>query len=206
MLTADYFQRIVGRESTILDLGCGYGQFINNIVAKKKFAIDLNPRSRTSVASDVSFFEQDCSQRWPLDDGSLDIVFTSNFLEHLPDKQALRRTLGEARRCLSRHGKIVCLGPNVRYVPGAYWDFWDHHIALSDRSLSEVLELSGFAVEKNIPRFLPFTMAEGPPAPLLLIRWYLRLPVAWPLFGRQFLVTAGSSTINASPRQSGNPS
>jgi SAM-dependent methyltransferase len=191
VLTEDYFQRIVGPAATVLDLGCGYGQFINNIGAAKKYAMDLNPRSRTSVASDVSFLEQDCSQRWPFEDATLDVVFTSNFLEHLPDKAALRRTLKEARRCLCARGKIICLGPNVRYLPGAYWDFWDHNVALSDRSIAEILELCGFRVERRIPRFLPFTMAEGPPAPLAFVRWYLRLPIAWPIFGHQFLVIAG---------------
>jgi SAM-dependent methyltransferase len=190
VLTADYFQQFVPPAATVLDLGCGYGQFVNNIDAATKHAMDLNPGARAYLNAQVNFIEQDCSTRWPFDDGALDVVFTSNFLEHLPTKEHVRRALGEARRCLARTGIIVCLGPNVRYVPGAYWDFWDHHVALSDRSLAEVLELSGFRVERNIPKFLPFTMADGPPAPVAFVRAYLRLPIAWPILGRQFLVVA----------------
>jgi SAM-dependent methyltransferase len=190
VLVRDYFQRFVPAGARVLDLGCGYGQFSNNVVAGTTYAMDLNPRSRALLAGDVRFFEQDCSQRWPFDDGELDVVFTSNFLEHLPDKAAVSRTLAEARRCLRAGGTIVCLGPNARYVPGAYWDFWDHHVALTDRSIAEALELAGLTVTTRIPRFLPFTMAEGPEAPAFLVRLYLRLPVAWRFFGGQFLVTA----------------
>ena len=30
----------------VLDLGCGYGEFINNVSCTKKFAMDLNPTAR----------------------------------------------------------------------------------------------------------------------------------------------------------------
>ncbi len=190
VLTADFFARFIAPDATVLDLGCGYAQFINNIQAGAKYAMDLNPSARDCVREGVTLIEQDCSERWPLDDGSLDVVFTSNFLEHLPSKVLIRRTLGEARRCLKANGRIICLGPNVRYVPGAYWDFWDHHVPLSDRTVAEVLELSGFRVERRIAQFLPFTMAEGPAVPLAFVKAYVHLPIVWPLFGRQFLVVA----------------
>jgi predicted SAM-dependent methyltransferase len=74
---------------------------------------------------------------------SLDVVFTSNFLEHLPDKVHVERTLAQAWRCLKDDGFIICLGPNIKYVPGAYWDFWDHFIPLTELSLSEVLKMKG---------------------------------------------------------------
>ncbi len=190
ILTRDYFQRYVPATATVFDLGCGYGQFINNIGADSKYAMDLNPSSKRMVAPDVRFFEQDCSLPWPIETGQLDIVFTSNFLEHLPDKAAIRATLDEANRCLKPGGTIICLGPNLRFVPGTYWDFWDHHVGLTDRSMSEILALRGFTVAKRIDRFLPFTMAGGREPNIAFVRLYLRLSIAWPLFGRQFLIVA----------------
>ena len=126
VLTSEFFQRYVPRDGAVLDLGCGWGEFINNIQARVRYGIDLNPSSRHRLAPGVTFFQQDCSRRWPLEDDTLDVVFTSNFLEHLPEKTALRRTLTESLRCLRSGGRIICLGPNIKYVPGAYWDFWDH--------------------------------------------------------------------------------
>jgi hypothetical protein len=84
----------------------------------------------------------------------------------------------------------VCLGPDVRYAGGAYWDFFDHIVPLTARSLTEALELAGFERDEVIDRFLPFTLADKPAPPELLIRAYLRLRPAWRLIGRQFLVVA----------------
>jgi len=190
ILCADFFQKYIAADASVLDLGAGYGQFINNISAGSKFAMDLNPDARNFVHRDVTLFEQDCSQAWPLTTGSLGVIFTSNFLEHLPDKDAVRRTFAEARRCLSRGGTLICMGPNIRYLAGDYWDFWDHHVPLSDKSLRECLDLAGFETVRSIPRFLPYTMAGGRFIPSVLIRAYLRLPFAWAIFGRQFVVIA----------------
>jgi SAM-dependent methyltransferase len=189
VLVDEFFQALVPPNARILDLGCGYAQFINAIRAGTKYAMDLNPRARELAGPDVSFFLRDCSERWPLADNSLDIVFTSNFFEHLPDKNTLQRTMNEAARCLTPGGKIICLGPNIRYVGGAYWDFWDHHIPLSERTMTELLLLTGFKVHRCLPRFLPYTIAAGAGTPpLALVRAYLHMPFVWPMFGKQFLV------------------
>src|SRR6267154_4234340 len=104
VLTAEFFQPLVGPRPILLDLGCGWGEFINNIDAKEKFAMDLNPEAPDHLAPDVKFLEQDCSKDWPLADGSLDCVFTSNFFEHLPSKDALRISLLQVERCLRPAG------------------------------------------------------------------------------------------------------
>jgi SAM-dependent methyltransferase len=190
VLCADFFSRYIARDATVLDLGAGWGEFTRNVEAREKYAIDLNPETGRRVEGFARFIQQDCSKPWPLADASLDVVFTSNFLEHLPAKELVDDTLREARRCLKPGGRIVCVGPNVRYVPGAYWDFWDHHIPITDLSMAEALELQGFAVEERIDRFLPYTMSGNRETPLAFVRAYLRMPFAWPLFGKQFLVVA----------------
>lgn len=151
ILTAEYFQKFISRDAILLDLGCGWGEFINNIEAKKKFGMDLNPEGKNRLGPDVEFLEQDCSKEWPLPSNSLDCVFTSNFFEHLRAKDDLHRTLMQIYRCLRPGGRLICLGPNIRYVGGAYWDFWDHYLPLTERSLEEGLELLGFRVECSFP-------------------------------------------------------
>jgi len=187
-LVAHWFGRYVRSADAVLDLGCGYGEFINAVTCRAKFAMDLNPDAPAFLAADVTFLAQDCSERWPLADESLDVVFTSNFFEHLPDKTALGRTLDEIRRCLRRGGRLIALGPNIKYLPGQYWDFWDHYIPLTETSLKEALVTRGFAVEVCLGRFLPYTMASGPQYPIAFLRAYLALPAAWRFFGKQFLV------------------
>lgn len=190
ILTGQFFQQFIGQDDGVLDLGCGYGEFIRNIRCGKKWAMDLNPMAPTYLGEGITFLEQDCAARWPLADGALDTVFTSNFFEHLPDKAALGRTLDEIRRCLAPGGKLIAMGPNIRFLPGSYWDFWDHYIALTDRSLGEALTTRGFDIARSEDRFLPYTMAAGPEYPLLFLRAYLRLRPAWKFFGRQFLLVA----------------
>jgi SAM-dependent methyltransferase len=189
ILCEDFFDRLVGPQDTVLDLGCGYGWFVNAVRCGRKIAMDLNPDSAAHLAPGIRSLVADCSRRWPVDSGSLDVVFTSNFFEHLPTKEALTATLLEAHRCLRPDGRLVALGPNIRFLSDVYWDFYDHHIALSDRSVCEAVETSGFAVERVIPRFLPYTMVSSRP-PLAFVRTYLRVPFLWRFFGKQFLVVA----------------
>lgn len=190
VLTREYFQSWVPRDGTVLDLGCGYGEFINNIVAARKFGMDLNPDTRDRLAPGTTFLEQDCSQRWNVPEGVLDVVFTSNFFEHLPNKQALADTLAEALRALKPGGKLIAMGPNIKYTRGRYWDFWDHHVALTELSLTEVLEVTGFEIQHQIARFLPYTMVGGPQYPVFFLSLYLRVPLLWRLKGEQFLIVA----------------
>jgi SAM-dependent methyltransferase len=190
VLSSKWFSRFIAPDATVLDLGCGYGEFINNIVCGRKYAIDLNARARQYLENGVTFFEQDCSAPWPLADESLDAIFTSNFFEHLPSKQAMSDTLAEAWRCLRPGGRILAMGPNIRFIGGAYWDFWDHHLALTEISMSEALAARHFELEQVIDRFLPYTMVNRRRVPAAAISLYLRIPLAWKVFGKQFLVTA----------------
>ena len=190
ILCRNFFQRYVPEDARILDVGAGWGEFINNVVAGQRMAMDLNPAVAERLESGVAFIQQDCCEPWALESGSLDVVFSSNFFEHLASKSALESTVSEACRCLKPGGAIMCLGPNIRYVGDRYWDFWDHHIPISDSSLAELLSLAGFTICEQIPRFLPFSMSTGFQPPLVLVALYLRCPMIWRIFGKQFLLVA----------------
>ena len=188
VLIDDWFAKYVSRDDVVLDLGCGYGEFINTVQCREKYAMDLNPDAPRFLADQVKFLAQDCSMRWPFPDASLDVVFTSNFFEHLPDKTALGRTLDEIRRCLRPEGRLIALGPNIKYLPGRYWDFWDHHVALIGGVAEGSAGHERIRIDVCIGRFLPYTMSTGRRYPAAFLRAYLRLPVAWRFFGKQFLV------------------
>jgi SAM-dependent methyltransferase len=190
VLVSEFFQRYIWESERVLDLGCGYGEFTRHVRCGAKFAMDLNPDAPRYLGDGVKFFEQDCSANWPVDDGSLDVVFTSNFFEHLPDKAALGRTLEQIFRCLARGGRLIAMGPNIKFLPGSYWDFWDHYLPLTELSLEEALATRGFEMIRNEDRFLPYTMSAGRRYPLLFLRTYLKVPLAWKVFGKQFLVIA----------------
>jgi len=185
---ASYFGQWFPGTGTVLDLGAGYCEFINNAAAARKYAMDLNPDVRAQAAQGVGVLQQDCSEPWPLPEGELDAVFTSNFLEHLPSKAAVSAVLSHAYRCLKPGGRFIAMGPNIKYIPGAYWDFFDHYVELTELSLAEALSNCGFEIEKCVARFLPYTMSRGRQYPAWVLRLYLAMPAAWPIFGKQFLV------------------
>ncbi len=190
VLVDSFFQSFIPRNGAVLDLGCGYGEFINQVQAGRKYAMDLNPDAAGYLSGETNFILQDCSQPWAVDEGSLDLVFTSNFFEHLPDKVALGKTLDHARSALREGGVLVAMGPNIKLVPGSYWDFWDHHIPLTELALAEAMTNRGFFIERRETAFLPYTMVGKSPVPLALVRIYLMMPMLWPILGKQFLVVA----------------
>ncbi len=185
-----FFARWIPADATVLDLGCGHCEFINAVAARQKYAMDLNPDAKALAMPGVTVLLQDCSLPWDVAPDTLDVVFSSNFLEHLPDKPALERTLQQAWRALRPNGAIVLMGPNIKYVPGAYWDFFDHYLALTELSVAEVLTKTGFTTEWCVARFLPYTMSLGRTYPVWMLKAYLAMPWAWRFFGKQFLVVA----------------
>jgi SAM-dependent methyltransferase len=186
------FQRYVDESDTVLDLGAGHCEFINAIHSARKIAVDLNP-DVASYARDAEFVQAQSTDISAVGKDSVDVVFSSNFLEHLPDKASVLATLKECHRMLRRGGRLIVLMPNLRYLHGRYWDYFDHHVPLTHLSLGEALALTGFEVDRMVPRFLPYTVKQRHvPRSTLLLRVYLRLPVLWPVFGRQMLVVARS--------------
>lgn len=189
-----FFSRWIAPDDAVLDLGAGYCEFINAIKCGPKFAMDLNPEGKGLANPDITVLHQDCSQPWHLAPGSLDVVFSSNFFEHLPSKMALERTLEEAFRALKPGGRLIAMGPNIKSVKGAYWDFFDHYLPLTELSLSEVARKCGFKIVECRARFLPYTMSSGREHSLLAVRLYLAMPFVWRWFGKQFLLIAKKPT------------
>jgi SAM-dependent methyltransferase len=121
---------------------------------------------------------------------SVDVVLMSNFLEHLRSKEEVLKTLADVSSILRAGGVLLILQPNIRYAYKEYWDFFDHHLPLSDKSLVEALRITGFEIERLVPRFLPYTTKSAKPRYAFLVRAYLHCPLAWKIMGKQMFVVA----------------
>jgi SAM-dependent methyltransferase len=190
VLCGDFLQRYVGGGDAVLDLGAGFCEFINHIACAEKYAVDTDEQVRGCAAAGVRVHVGPVHRLDWLGDAALDVVFASNLFEHLPSKDVLLQTLGEVRRVLRPGGRLLVLMPNIRFAYREYWDFLDHHLPLSDRSLSEALVLSGFTVREVRPHFLPYTTKSAAPQWPWLVRLYLRCPPLHWLFGKQMFVVA----------------
>lgn len=189
VLCQDFFQRWIDPRSTVLELGAGYCEFINNIQAAAKIAVDLNPEIKHRAGPDVRAIISSATDLGELPSRSVDVVFAANFFEHLTKEQILD-TLHEAHRVLDPAGRLLVLQPNIRLCREDYWMFFDHITPLDERALSEALALTGFVTRKTIVRFLPYTTKSHLPASPALVRAYLRCPPLWRLFGKQSFMMA----------------
>lgn len=190
ILCKDFFQKFIDPKETVLDLAAGYCEFINNIEAKEKIAVDLNPKTKEMAIKGVKVYEALSTNLPKVLGGKVDTIFTSNFFEHLDNKDELMATLKEANRVLKKGGKIMVLQPNIKLVGGQYWDFVDHTLPVTEKSLAEALELNGFEVTYQKTRFLPYTASAGKPIVPLFVKMYIKFPVAHYFMGKQTFVIA----------------
>jgi ubiquinone/menaquinone biosynthesis C-methylase UbiE len=195
VLCEGFFQRFVPEGSVTLDLACGFGEFSRYIRASRKLAVDANSGVARFLPEQVEFHRADADSLSMLSDASIDVCFTSNFFEHLPDKPAMDRVLKEVLRVLKPGGAFVAMQPNIRYAGNAYWDFYDHVLPLSHLSAREGFEKNGYVVETLIPRFVPYSTKSAFPQHPALVWLYLRLPWVWRILGRQFVI------VGRKPRQ-----
>lgn len=180
-----YLQPMV--HGPVLDVACDRGYFIRNIQADERWASDLRDVS-ADLPPDIRFVQGnglELARLVPV--ARFGTVFMSNYLEHLRTRDEVLEQLCVARALLRPGGRLIVLQPNIRFTGPAYWDFIDHHIALTERSLVEAAEAAGLRTERLIKRFLPYTTKSRLPQSAALVRAYLRFPLAWRVLGAQTL-------------------
>lgn len=184
----EYLQKFVPREATVLDLGCGYADFINGIKAKKKYAIDLNPEMARNIRDkETTFTAQSALDEFSLPDLSADVVFASNFMEHF-DNDELDVLLSNIKAKLKPAGKLILIQPNIYYAYREYWDDYTHKKAFSHSSLSDFLKSHDFNIIHTEKKFIPFSLKSRLPKSYFLTKMYLKAP--FKPFAKQLLMIA----------------
>jgi SAM-dependent methyltransferase len=182
-----FLQRYIDPASTVLDLACDRGAFINVVAARERIAVDLRD-VRAHLAPGVRFVQSDgLAILDQIVAGSVDVVFMSNYLEHLASADEVIAQLKVVRQVLRPGGRAIILQPNIRLVGGSYWDFLDHKTPLTEKSLEEAAQTAGLETEEMITRFLPYTTKSKFPQNPWLVRGYLAFRPAWWVLGRQTL-------------------
>jgi ubiquinone/menaquinone biosynthesis C-methylase UbiE len=189
ILTKYFFQKYVKKNDIVLDLAAGYCEFINNIDCKTKIAVDISSDTKKFASKDVKVIKSSSEHITQVASNSIDLVFTSNFFEHLTVEQ-IENTLMEVKRVLKKNGRIMILQPNIKYAYREYWDYFDHVSPLSHLSMSEALKKHGFQILELRPRFLPYTTKSAIPKFTFLIRIYLKCSLFQKIMGKQMFVLA----------------
>ena len=182
-----YFSHLIADTDCVLELGAGYGHFINQVRTKKAIAVDgwdgftdyLRPgiEARVGDVTDLSF----------LASSSIDFTFASNLVEHLSQNE-FASVLWQLRRILASDGTLNLLQPNYYYASREYFDDYTHQTIYSHTSICDFLEAHGYRVIDCKPRFLPLTIKSRLPVLPFLIRLYLHSP--WKPLGKQMFIRA----------------
>jgi SAM-dependent methyltransferase len=181
-----YFAQFIRPEYTVLELGAGYGYFINNVRAQRRIAVDLWQGMEDFLEAGVEAHIGPIQDLAFLADRSVDYVFASNVFEHLT-KEDVGATLQQLRVKLKPGGRLGVVGPNYRFCYDEYFDDYTHVSVFSDRSLADFVQAHGFQVLRIVPRFLPLTIKSRLPVSEVLIRLYLKSPIK-PLGKQMFLM------------------
>lgn len=183
-----HFSKHIGPADRVLELGAGWCDFINNVQAARRVAVDAwdgfgahaRPGVECHVGSvvDLKFLEND----------SINVVFASNLVEHLT-RDEFATMLEECERVLVPGGRLMLLQPNFRLCAKQYFDDFTHVSIWSDVSLGDYLTSVGWNVTERHGRFLPLTVKSRLPVSSKLIRAYLQSPIK-PLAGQMLIVAA----------------
>ena len=182
-----FLQRYIDRTAPVLDIACDRGHFIRWAKGSERWATDIRDVA-AALPADVRFVQAsglDLASVLP--NGHFGSVFMSNYLEHLESSDVVIDQLRVARQLVRPGGRVIVLQPNIRLVGPRYWDFIDHRVALTERSLLEAAELAELRTIDLITRFLPYSTKGRLPSDPRLVRAYLAFRPAWWLLGRQTL-------------------
>ncbi len=180
-----HFSAIVPPSACVLDLGCGYGEFINSVEARRRIALDCWDGFPGFLAPGVEAIVASVTDLDRLEDNVVDFAFASNLFEHLLQAD-FATTLAALRRKLSPAGTLNILQPNYRYACREYFDDYTHVAIYSHVSLADFLAANGYQVIEIRTRFLPLTVKSQLPVHPALIAAYLKSPFK-PLAKQMFL-------------------
>ena len=182
-----YFSKLIASTDCVLELGAGYGAFINNVTARRRIAVDAWPGFVERLDASIESHVGDVTDLTFLQPASVDFAFASNLFEHVSQEQ-FAEVLARLRSALSARGTLNVLQPNYRYAFREYFDDYTHRTVYSHVSLCDFLEANRYEILEVHPRFMPLTIKSRLPVSPLMIRLYLASPVK--PFGGQMLIRA----------------
>jgi predicted SAM-dependent methyltransferase len=183
----EYLQQFINTDNSILELGAGYCDFINQIRGTQKYAVDKNPDVAFYCAPDVRFIQAKVPASLSLPPQSIDVIFGSNLLEHLSDLEC-SSLFEQFSYFLNEKGKLIFIQPNYYYSYRTYWDDFTHVKAFSHVSLNDFIVARGYKIVRLEKRFLPFSMKSYLPKSYWLTKMYLAS--FWRPMAKQMLVVA----------------
>lgn len=180
----------VPSQGAVVEIGAGYCDWINNVSARRRVAVDIWPELPRFAGAGVEPLVTDLASGMnELDSSAFDAVLASNLLEHF-SADTLPLVIRGVYRVLRPGGRLLVVQPNFRYAWRSYFDDYTHRSVFTDVSLPALLRAHGFTVDLVKPRFLPYSM-QGSRLPITqwLVTAYLRSPFK-PMAGQMLVIAS----------------
>lgn len=176
-LCKHFFQSYVDEDAIVLEIGAGYCDFINNIQAQKKIALDAWSEFARHANSGIETHIGDVIETSKFVTSKVNLVFASNLFEHLTKNQVKEVLFDLKKIMVPTRSHLILLQPNFRLNPGRYFDDYTHESIWTDNSLSDFLAANGYETVSIFPKFLPLTVKSKIPVSEFLIWVYLKSPI-----------------------------
>jgi SAM-dependent methyltransferase len=186
-LWAYHFSHLISAEDCVLELGAGYGHFINQIASRTRIAVDQWEGFIGYLQPGVEGWVRDVADLSFLAPSSVNFAFASNLFEHITQNK-FASILRQLKTALAKDGTLNILQPNYFYAYREYFDDYTHCSVYSHVSICDFLSANGYDVIECRPRFLPLTVKSRLPVSPFLIHLYLALP--WKPMGKQMFIRA----------------
>lgn len=132
----EYMRQAAGIKATdrVLDVGCGSGAFLESLPPCKKKGID-NSIGQLGFAKKLGLdVIQSEANQLPIPDNSMDVVFSSELIEHIPLETG-QQMIKEFFRVLTPGGKVVLTTPNYRSLWPIIEEVWSRTGSIDYRKI-----------------------------------------------------------------------
>lgn len=146
--------------NSIMDIGCGYGTFVNFIKDKKRiFLLETSSKMIGMLKhkfrdyKNIKVIRHDLSKSRPhiIKGGSISSAICLNVMEHVKNDELMIKNI---RQCLRTKGKLILYVPALKVLYGTLDIKLGHYRRYDKRQLENMLKHNGFRIIKS--RYMNF--------------------------------------------------
>jgi len=146
-----FYLRFFKDSETVLDLGCGRGEFLKLLAEEGKTVLGIDSDEQMvedAKGKGLQIIQADVFEYLKTAKSNFDGIFCAHLIEHLSCDRALE-LLSLCSRAMKKDGSLVVVCPNPSSLEVQLQEFWREptHIRMYNRELLEfLLHLAGFEI------------------------------------------------------------
>ncbi|VVB75987.1 Ubiquinone/menaquinone biosynthesis C-methyltransferase UbiE [Candidatus Tiddalikarchaeum anstoanum] len=139
-----HYYDILGEPKRVLDIGCGWGAFLEFLPKKvEAFGLDNNETFIKYAAKKGLNVKLGDAKKLQFKDGVFDAVCSDCVIEHLDNRYEI---IKEWSRVLKKGGKMMLVFPDIRRRKWEFFNDYTHRQPVHPRAIIEILKDNGFDI------------------------------------------------------------